>query len=213
MYKVKPYNKLTTKEFEKFWATIEEEYSKDSSPAMVNMFSQYWRTEKNTLRYILEVEKKFNPGEYYILFDGRLPVASGGVYLSEWANNIAMAGIRTWVHTEHRNKFLAAEYILPACKTWALKNNCNAITLTFNDYNRRLINTWKRTRMGESSLRIKNRTSEKMFYNGIFDVDFPMEINYTKQWLIYEKLNSDFNFNWEEFKWRDKIKIVHRKLG
>jgi hypothetical protein len=213
MYKVKTYNKLTKKELERFWTTIEAEYHKDDSPAMVNMYDPAWRTEKNTLRYILEVESKFNPGDYYVLFDGTLPVASGGVYFSEWTSDIAMAGIRTWAHTEHRNKLLVAQYILPACKSWAIKNKCAAITLTFNDYNKNLIKVCLRTRAGESSTRISERTPDRLFYNGAIVVDFPLQINYTKQWLIYEKLDSNFDFNWEEIKWRDKIKIVHRKLG
>lgn len=213
MYKIKEYSNLTKSELKVFWDTIKEECSKDDSPAMVNMYSLNWRVEQNTLRYILEVEEKFKHGKYFILFDDKLPVASGGVYFSEWTDDIAMGGIRTWAHTEHRNKLLVAEHILPACKSWAIDNNCQAITLTFNDYNKNLIKVCIRTRAGESATRISGRTPRRLFYNGANVVDFPLEINYTKQWLIYEKLNNDFSFNWEEFKWRDKIKIVKRKLG
>lgn len=213
MYKVKKYNKLTKSELQRFWDTIELECQKDTSPAMVNMHSKTWRNENNTLRYILEVDNKFNLGEYFVLFNDKLPVASGGVYFSEWTKDIAMAGIRTWAHTEHRNKLLVAEYILPACKAWAVENKCKFITLTFNDYNKNLIKVCIRTRAGESATRISGRTPRRLFYNGATVVDFPLEINYTKQWLIYEKLDSEFLFNWEEFKWQDKIKIVKRKLG
>ncbi len=213
MYKVKKYNKLTKSELQSFWNTIELECQKDSSPAMVNMHSKNWPTENNTLRYILEVENKFNPGEYFVLFDGPQPVASGGVYFSEWTNEIAMAGIRTWAHTEHRNKLLVAQYILPACKAWAVKNKCKSITLTFNEYNKNLIKVCIRTRAGESATRITGRTPKRLFYNGATVVDFPLEINYTKQWLIYENLDNEFLFDWGKIKWRDKIKIVKRKLG
>lgn len=213
MLKVKKYNELNELELKTFWDTIELESQRDSSPAMVNMHSKVWRNETNTLRYLLEIENKFSVGEYFVLFDDSVPVASGGVYFSEWSNDIAMAGIRTWAHTEHRNKLLVAEYILPACKAWAVKNMCQAITLTFNDYNKNLIKVCIRTRAGESATRISGRTPKRLFYNGAVVVDFPLEINYTKQWLIYEKLNENFDFNWEEFKWRDKIKIVKRKLG
>ena len=213
MYKIKEYFNLTKTELKLFWDIMKKETIKDNSPAMINMFSLNWRVEENTLRYILDVEEKFNKGAYYILFDDDIPVASGGVYFSEWTDDIAMAGIRTWAHTEHRNKLLVAEHILPACKEWSNENNCKAITLTFNDYNKNLIKVCVRTRAGESATRISGRTPRRLFYNGANVLDFPLEINYTKQWLIYEKLNNDFNFNWEEFKWRDKIKIVKRKLG
>ena len=213
MYEIKEYSNLTKSELKIFWATIEQECVKDTGPAMVNMHSSNWRIEQNTLRYILEVEERFEQGKYFILFDDKLPVASAGVYFSEWTDDIAMAGIRTWAHTEHRNKLLVAEYILPACKEWAIDNNCQAITLTFNDYNKNLIKVCIRTRAGESATRISGRTPRRLFYNGANVLDFPLEINYTKQWLIYEKLDNDFNFDWEEFKWQDKIKIVKRKLG
>jgi hypothetical protein len=213
MFKVKKYSKLTKAELNCFWDTIEQEVQKDTSPAMVNMHSRTWRTENNTLRYLLEVDNKFNLGEYYVLFNDELPVASGGVYFSEWSEDIAMAGIRTWAHTEHRNKLLVAEYILPACKAWAVKNECKAITLTFNEYNKNLVKVFTRIRAGETATRISGRTPKRLFYNGVNVVDFPLEINYTKQWLIYEKLFEHWMFNWEEIKWRDKIKIVKRKLG
>ena len=213
MLKIKKYTKLTPAELKRFWSTLELESQRDTGPAMVNMHSSSWRQEKNTLRYILEVENKFNPGEYFVVFDGRLPVASGGVYFSEWTQEIAMAGIRTWAHTEHRNKLLVAEYILPACKKWAVKNKCSAITLTFNEYNKNLIKVFSRIRIGEKADRITGRGPEKLFYNGLKIIDYPLEINYTKQWVIYENLSEIFDFNWQELQWRDKIKIVKRKLG
>lgn len=213
MLEVKKYTELTSIELSCFWDTMESEFQTDSSSAMVNMYSKTWRTETNTLRYLLEVEKKFSVGEYFVLFDNDLPVASGGIHFSEWTKDIAMGGIRTWVHTKHRNKLLVAEHILPACKAWSVENKCCAVTLTFNEYNKNLIRVFTRIRAGEKAGRISGRTPKNLFYNGAIIVDFPLEINYTKQWLIYEKLNNDFNFNWEEFRWQDKIKIVKRKLG
>ena len=216
MFKIKEYSKLSSLEKESFHTTLKSQLELDTkSPAMENMYSTSWRTESNTLRYLLEVDNVFakDCGAYYVLLDDDKFVASGGVYFSEWSSSIAMGGIRTWVHIDYRNKFLAADYILPACKKWAVKNDCGIITLTFNDYNKNLIKTWTRIRAGENKTRIRRRKSKHIFYNNLIVIDFPLEINYTKQWLIYEKLDNDFNFNWEEFKWRDKIKIVKRKLG
>ena len=212
MYKIKRYSELTAAQTTKFWRVLQQQASCDTSPAMVNMHSDNWAEDKHTLRYLLDIEKKFAASEYYILYHGANPVASGGVYLSEWTTDIAMAGIRTWVHTEYRNRFLAAEYILPACKAWAIANKCKIVTLTFNEYNRRLITTWRRVRAGESAQRIKNRTRDKLFYSGVIELDKPIKINYTKQWVIYEQLEP-MTFNWSELTWRDKIKLVHRKLG
>jgi hypothetical protein len=216
MYKVKEYSKLSSLEKESFHDTLQSQVELDArSPAMENMYSASWRTESNTLRYLLEVDNLFakESGAYYVLLDDDKFVAAGGVHFSEWSNNIAMCGIRTWVHTDHRNKFLAADYILPACKKWSAKNECNIITLTFNEYNKNLIKTWTRIRAGEKKSRIRQRKSKHMFYNNLVAIDYPLEINYTKQWLIYENLSGIFDFNWQEIKWKDKIKIVKRKLG
>lgn len=204
MYEIKKYNDLTNNELEQFWTAIESEFAKDKSPAMSNMFSKTWIDEKNQLRYVLEKSSRFSAGEYFILFNDNQPVASGGVHISTWHKNIAMAGIRTWVHTEHRNKMLAAEYILPACKSWAIENNCSIITLTFNEYNKNLIKIWTRIRAGENADRIKQRKPKHLFYNGVIEVDFPLEIYYTKQWLIYEQLSDDLNFDWSVIKWKTK---------
>lgn len=216
MYKVKEYSKLTKLEKENFFDTLKSQVELDSkSPAMENMYSNRWSDEKNTLHYLLEIENRFakENGAYYVLLDDDKVVASGGIYYSEWTNDIAMGGIRTWVHTDYRNKFLAADYILPACKKWANKNNCKIVTLTFNDYNKNLIKTWTRIRAGESKNRIRKRKPKHIFYNNIVVLDYPLEINYTKQWLIYENLSGIFDFNWQEIKWKDKIKLIKRKLG
>jgi len=212
MYKIKLYSELSITARNKFWKVIEQQCAEDTSPAMANMHSASWRTDSATLRYLIEVDNKFAVGDYFILYSGCDPVAAGGVYFSEWTKDIAMAGIRTWVHTQHRNKFLAAEYILPACKSWAIANNCKIVTLTFNEYNRRLITTWTRIRAGESAQRIKNRRPDMMFYNGVKQVDKPLKISYTKQWVIYEELAA-MDFNWDEYAWRNKIKLVQNKLG
>lgn len=216
MFKIKEYSKLSSLEKEKFHDTLRSQVELDiKSSAMKNMYSHTWRIEPHTLRYLLEIDNVFakDHGTYYVLLKDDKFVASGGVHFSKWSDSIAMGGIRTWVHTDYRNKFLAADYILPACKKWSTKNKCSIITLTFNEYNKNLIKTWTRIRAGENKTRIRKRKSKHIFYNNLIVVDFPLEINYTKQWLIYEKLNNEFLFNWEEFKWRDKIKIVKRKLG
>lgn len=211
MYTIKSYQQLTPAAQAKFWRVMEQQSAADPSPAMVNMHSDKWRTASATLRYLLEVDNKFAQGDYFILYLGREPVASGGVHFSEWTRDIAMAGIRTWVHTLHRNKFLAAEYILPACKSWAIANACKIVTLTFNEYNRRLIHTWTRIRAGESADRIKNRRPDMMFYTGVKQVDKAVKINYTKQWVIYEQL-APMEFNWNEHLWRHKIKLDRKSV-
>ena len=41
-----------------------------------------------------------------------------------------------------------------------------------------------------------------MFYNGLHELDYPVNIQNTKQYVIYELLN-DHNYNWEDIKWKE----------
>jgi hypothetical protein len=122
------------------------------------------------------------------------------VYISDFSNRIAIGGVRTWVTKEYRNNSILREYLLPAHKLWCQERNIDILALTFNEYNKNLPKVFKRRRLGESIERITSREPKHLFYSGLHEVPFALSIQYTKQWLIYEKL-SDWNFNWETIKW------------
>jgi hypothetical protein len=85
-------------------------------------------------------------------------------------------------------------------KQWAIDNNCKAIAITFNDYNKNLIETFKRKRLGETR---SPRQLHHLFYNNFNVIDFPLNIQYTKQWIAYEQLNLNFMFDWNTIRWKD----------
>jgi len=124
-------------------------------------------------------------------------IGCGGIYLSGFDPTFALAGCRTWMHRDHRNRSLPREILLPAHKQWAKDRNARAVGITFNDYNKNLISTWKRTRLGEERL---PRQPYHLFYDNFNEVEFPVIIQYTKQWVIYETLDSTFNFDWDSIK-------------
>jgi hypothetical protein len=162
------------------------------------MWDNNWEDKNNTLPYLLEKTDRFTgTGEYNILFNERDVIACSGIYTSMFSPSVAIAGTRTWIATDYRNKSIAREYLLTAEKEWAIKNNFKAIALCFNDYNKNIINIWKRFRLGEDR---SPRQSHHLFYNGLNEVLFPVTIQYTKQWIIYEVLESDFYFDWETIK-------------
>jgi hypothetical protein len=71
-------------------------------------------------------------------------------------------------------------------------------TETLNQYNRHIITVYKRKGLGvnfKPSLK-----EDELFYNGITEVDFPVIIKYTKQWVAYEKLDSMYEFDWESIR-------------
>jgi hypothetical protein len=169
--------------------------SLQDDPAAVNMWAIDWESKSHTLPYILTNSDRYsgNSGEFFLVICQSNIVGCSGVYLSEFDSKFALAGCRTWIQPTHRNKSLPRELLLPAQKKWAQDRNASAVGLTFNDYNKNLINTWKRTRLGE------NRTPRKphhLFYNNFNEVKFSVTIQYTEQWLIYERLDSTFEFDW-----------------
>ena len=40
-----------------------------------------------------------------------------------------------------------------------------------------------------------------MFYKGVNEVDFPCNIQYTKQWVIYDKIDPEYTPDWHAIKW------------
>jgi hypothetical protein len=73
--------------------------------------------------------------------------------------------------------------------------------LTFNEYNKNLINVFKRRRLGEKNDRCNTREPKHLFYTGLNEVPFAVTIQYTKQYALYEKIDSSFDFDWETIKW------------
>lgn len=173
--------------------------SLQNDPAAVNMWAEDWQVNSHTLPYILINSNRYsgNNGEFFLVIYQTEIVGCGGIYFSEFDSKFALAGCRTWINSAHRNKSLPREILLPAQKKWAQDRNATAVGLTFNNYNKNLISTWKRMRLGEKRL---PRQPYHLFYNNFNEVDFPVIIQYTKQWVIYEKLDTTFNFDWSTIK-------------
>ena len=201
---VKEYHSLTDSEKSQFFKFLKQTKDTNISPAAANMFDDYWVNKPNTLPYILEATDRFfeSSGQFNILFDDDKIFACGGVYKSQFDNTIAIAGSRTWIDEQYRHNSILREYLLPHHKRWAITNNCVCVLLCFNEYNKNIIEVFKRRRLGEKLDRINTRNSEHMFYNGLNELDFPVNIQYTKQWIIYEKLSENFSYDWDNIKWQ-----------
>lgn len=194
-YQLVTFNKDVEDRFFKFC----KEASLQDDPAAVNMWADDWQNQPHTLPYILINGNRYSKpnGEFFILMHFSEIIGCGGIYFSEFDPTFALAGCRTWMHRDHRNRSLPREILLPAHKQWARDRNARAVGITFNDYNKNLISTWKRTRLGEERL---PRQPYHLFYDNFNEVEFPVIIQYTKQWVIYETLDSTFNFDWDSIK-------------
>jgi hypothetical protein len=195
----KPYYTLTIKERDQFIEFLKEASTETTQPAHTNMYDNDWHNKNNTLMYILEYTDRFkNNGFYQVVFDNDKVIASGGAYSSEFSDDVAILGTRTWIHKDYRHKLISREQLLPNEKKWAIENGFKIIVLTFNDYNKNLMKLWNRTRLGESRT---SRESHHFGYNGVTEVEFLVNIQYTKQYVLYEKLDSSYDFDWETIKW------------
>jgi len=194
---------LSFNEKERFINYLKSIKEQSNSPAVENMYNDDWDNLPHTLPYILEHTGRFygENGVFHIIYDIDNIIGCGGVYKSFFDNNIALAGVRTYVDVNYRHNSILRECLLPIHKSWAIENNCNIVALSFNEYNKNIIEIFKRRRLGETLDRM-NRESHHMFYNGLHELDYPVNIQNTKQYVIYELLN-DHNYNWEDIKWKE----------
>jgi len=201
MYELIEYKNLTNQQRELFFEFLKEARKETTQPAHENMWDDDWANKNSTLPYLLEKTNRFSiNGKYHIAFDNENVVGCSGVYSSAFCPDLAIAGTRTWIAKDYRNLSIAREVFLPVEKAWAIQNNFKAIAICFNDYNKNIIKIWSRNRLGEHRTK---RSAYHLFYNGVNEVEFPVEIQYTKQWIIYEKLQNDFTFDWSSIKWKE----------
>ena len=164
------------------------------------MWDDDWTTATHTLPYLLEVEKRFaNNGKFFVLLDDDKIIACSGIYQSDFNQHIAICGIRSWVNKEYRGQFLLGSHLFPAQVKWAKANSYKQIAITFNDYNSKLKNIFIRNGVGVK----KNRQVDSLFYTGVHQVPFPVTIKYTPQWVLYQKLDSDWTFDYSKIKHTD----------
>lgn len=191
----KIFDTLTESEKDHFFSYLKH---LGDSPAYANMWSDNWVDENHTLPYILEKTDRFNGvgGAFHIIYDNSNIVACGGVYISPFNSKISIGAVRTWTDKKYRNSSVLREYLLPLHKKWSIDHDMKIMMLTFNDYNKNLIQVFKRRRLGESKERINSREPHHLFYNGLIEIPFPLTIQYTKQWAVYEKFDDAWDFDW-----------------
>jgi hypothetical protein len=192
------YFDLSNTEIEKFYNFCQRVGTTSKDPAAKNM----WGESDNTLQYLLNNTDRFKypNGDFLVLFDKDRVVACSGVYRSSFDANVAIAGVRTFVDDQYRHLSLNREYFLVEQKKWCIEHNIKLIALSFNDYNKNIIQIFKRNRLGEKNARVNKREPKHMFYTGMGEVEFPVMIQYTPQWVIYENLDKDFEFDWTTIK-------------
>lgn len=183
-----------------FFEFCKEADQEKDQPASINMWNDNWENLPNTLPYIVFKSSRFSNsnGNFHFVIDNNKIIGCSGIYISDFCKDLAIAGCRTWVKKEYRHLSIVRNILLPREKEWAIENNLKAIGLTFNDYNKNLLRTFTRQRFGENR---SPRQPYHLFYNNFNELDFSVNIKYTRQWIAYETLDPEFNFDWTTIMW------------
>ena len=175
--------------------------SLENLPAARNMWNDNWKDTPGSLPNVLLLTDRFKTrGAFHILFCDKEIVLCGGVYLSEFSKKIALAGTRTWVNKPFRHLSLVRDYLLPAHKKWAISVGCKQIAICFNEYNKSLKRIFFRNRLGETNSRLFFRTEDHLFFSNINELPFTVNIQNTPQWVLYEKIDPNWEFDWLSLK-------------
>jgi hypothetical protein len=177
-------------------------FEEKSQPSHTNMWHDDWENVTSTLPYLIYKGNRFtnNNGDMFILLNNSNKILGiSGVNVSDFDANVALGGVRSWLNADLRGKFVIGRNFLPIHLKWAKDHAMKAMALTFNDYNKKLINNFKRSGLGIK----KQRNPDSMFYNGHHYVDFPVSINYTKQWVVYHKIDEEYHPNWESIRFTE----------
>lgn len=185
-----------------FFEFLKTEATDDRQLARANLWHDDWKAHANTIPHILKHTDRFNGtrGEFYVIFAGNSIIGCGGVYVSEFSADIGIAGVRTWINKDYRHLSLNKDYLLVAHKKWCNDRRLKVIALSFNDYNKNIIQIFKRNRLGEKNGRINSRELHHLFFTGLNEVPFPVIIQHTPQWVIYEKIDPCWEFDWNSIK-------------
>lgn len=187
----------------RFFEFLQKETVNSTDKAKDNMWNDHWQQHKNTIPYILEYTERFNEpkGQFHILTLDDEVIGCGGVYISDFDKNISLCGTRLWLSKKYRNRYVMREILFPEHKRWSIGRKCKIAALCFNEYNKSYVKIFTRRRLGEVQDIITTRLPNHLFYNGVNEVDFPVKIQYTKQWVIYERLDPNFDFDWNSIRY------------
>ena len=159
--------------------------SKLDDPAAKNYAVDDWQDRHDTLLYAFYARKRFDI--FNMLYHKDTPIAMSGAYVF---NHQPIIGVRTFTHPDFRGGgyWCQARYILPAQIDYYDEKGYKKVWLTFNDYNKRLVNFIKRISEGKSS---HLGGGPKKIYQNLTWHDKPRTVQYTKQ-IIAELLIADY---------------------
>ena len=177
-------------------------YTEKDQPGHANMWHPEWENNSATFPYIVYSSNRFknSNGIMLLLLDENDNIlGTSGANVSDFDKNVVLGGVRTWLNKELRGQFIMGRHVLPHQLSWATSLGFKTLALTFNDYNKRLLPYFARSGLGIE----KKRKPGSLFYNGQHILDFPVTVNYTKQWVVYHKIDELYQPDWESIRFTE----------
>jgi len=181
-----------------------KKFKNDKSPAVKNMWDEDWKHKNYTLPYLLYNTDRFKEpkGSFFVYYDNADVAACAGVYTSEFNPFITLTGVRLLIGYNYRHKNVGINIVFPHHRQWAIEHDQKMVVISFNEYNKNLSQIFVRQRLGEKvKVEQKLNDPKKMFYNGYNYLDYPVRIQNTKQWVVYEYLDTNWVYDWQEIKY------------
>jgi hypothetical protein len=165
----------------------------DDVPSSENLNVEDWKNKPHTLLYNLFISQRFakeNRAGYIIGEKDDKYVAGSGFYPLDVNPNICIAGTRTYTIIKSRGDFIHGNSILPKQIELAKKYNYKTIIMTFNEYN-----LWLKEgieKLGKKEISAIGRKVPEVYF-GWTSLEYPINIQYTKQWCLYKHLDQYYD--------------------
>jgi hypothetical protein len=105
--------------------------------------------------------------------------------------NVYIIAVRGYTVKEYRSRLVHGKYLLPIQAEFAKKENFKTMILTVNEYNLWFKDGIEKLGNGLSFL----GTRVPKVYEGWKSFDFPVTIQYTKQWCLYKSIDETYYNN------------------
>lgn len=109
------------------------------NPSVANVRFDGWETNTSSLMYAISKGRFDEPnGTIQVVSyhgDESFPVSVAGAYLSDFDEQAAMVGCRSWTLPDHRARFLLGDLILPIQLEWAVEHGADVAMFSFMPYN------------------------------------------------------------------------------
>ena len=181
-------------------------YDENKHEARNNMQVEGWQNAPSCLLYILNIEKRFsrhNGGLQLLVNDQDVIMAISGYYRSDFAPEIYIMGVRSWVLKEFRHNLLIADFLLSYQLSEIKKRKAHFAIITFNE------STLAFAKLIERSNKYP-QAKNKFFFGDKYPELYkdmrlwpsPLKIKNVKQWILIKDL-ADSHFDWSALSWNE----------